>query len=111
MLRRGPGREPSQADGPVTVVAPALISRRYRKWKKAAKRLDGLSSPKAFHDVRKKGKRLRYTLEFFSEVYGRSVEKLVKPLKALQHALGDHQDAVVAAAYLRELGTTTGQAR
>jgi CHAD domain-containing protein len=108
MLRRGPGREPSQADGPVTVVAPALISRRYRKWKKAAKRLDGLSSPEAFHDVRKKGKRLRYTLEFFSEVYGEPVQGLVKSLKALQDDLGDHQDAVVADAYLRELGTTSG---
>jgi CHAD domain-containing protein len=71
-----------------------------------------LESVEAFHDVRKKGKRLRYTLEFVSDVYGRPVQKLVKPLKALQDDLGDHQDAVVAAAYLRELGTTTaGQAR
>ena len=61
--------------------------------------------------MRKKGKRLRYTLEFFSEVYGRPVQNLVKPLKALQDDLGDHQDAVVTAAFLRELGTTTGQAR
>src|SRR5215207_1218420 len=119
MLRLGPAAElefaqtngKDQAGEPVTAVAPALISDRYRKWRKAAKRLDETSSPEAFHDVRKKGKRLRYTLEFVSEVYGRSVQKLVKPLKALQDDLGDHQDAVVAAAYLRELGTTTGQAR
>ena len=119
MLRLGPAAElefaqtngKDQAGEPVTAVAPALISDRYRKWRKAAKRLDETSSPEAFHDVRKKGKRLRYTLEFVSEVYGRSVQKLVKPLKALQDDLGDHQDAVVTAAYLRELGTTTGQAR
>ncbi|HZB09207.1 MAG TPA: CHAD domain-containing protein [Rubrobacter sp.] len=119
MLRLGPAAElelaqtngKDQAGEPVTAAAPALISDRHRKWRKAAKRLDETSSPEAFHDVRKKGKRLRYTLEFFSEVYGRSVQKLVKPLKALQDDLGDHQDAVVAAAYLRELGTTTGQAR
>jgi triphosphatase len=119
MLRLGPAAElelaqtngKDQAGEPVTAAAPALISDRYRKWRKAAKRLDETSSPQAFHDVRKKGKRLRYTLEFVSEVYGRSVQKLVKPLKALQDDLGDHQDAVVAAAYLRELGTTTGQAR
>src|SRR5215210_2576426 len=114
MLRLGPMTElePAQKNGnqkagePVTAVAPALISRRYRKWRKAAKRLDENSSPEAFHDVRKKGKRLRYTLEFVSEVYGRPVKKLVKPLKALQDDLGDHQDAIVAAGYLRELGTT-----
>jgi triphosphatase len=119
MLRLGPAAElelaqmngTGQAGEAVTAAAPALISDRYRKWRKAAKRLDESSSPEAFHDVRKKGKRLRYTLEFFSEVYGKPVQKLVKPLKALQDDLGDHQDAVVAAAYLRELGTTTGQAR
>jgi triphosphatase len=119
MLRLGPAAElelaqtngKDQAGEPVTAAAPALISDRYRKWRKAAKRLDETSSPEAFHDVRKKGKRLRYTLEFVTEVYGRSVQKFVKPLKALQDDLGDHQDAVVVAAYLRELGTTTGQAR
>jgi triphosphatase len=119
MLRLGPAAElelaqtngEDQADEPVTAAAPALISDRHRKWRKAAKRLDETSSPEAFHDVRKKGKRLRYTLEFFSDVYGRPVQKLVKPLKALQDDLGDHQDAVVAAAYLRERGTTTGQER
>src|SRR5918993_1343064 len=90
MLRLGPAAElelaqtngKDQAGEPVTAAAPALISDRYRKWRKAAKRLDETSSPEAFHDVRKKGKRLRYTLEFVSEVYGRSVQKLVKPLKA-----------------------------
>jgi triphosphatase len=119
MLRLGPAAElelaqtngDERAGEPITAAAPALISRRYRKWKKAARRLDETSSPEAFHDVRKKGKRLRYTLEFVSEVYGEPVQKLVKPLKGLQDDLGDHQDAVVAAGYLRELGTTTGEAR
>ncbi|MDQ3863948.1 MAG: CHAD domain-containing protein [Actinomycetota bacterium] len=119
MLRRGPGGGPElaqnngddRASEPVTAAAPALISGRYRKWRKAAKRLDETSSPEAFHDVRKKGKRLRYTLEFVSEVYGRPVRKLVKPLRALQDDLGDHQDAVVAARYLQELGTTSGGTR
>jgi triphosphatase len=119
MLRLGPAAElglaqtngKDQADEPVTTAAPALISDRHSKWRKAAKRLDETSSPEDFHDVRKKGKRLRYTLEFVSGVYGRPVQKLVRPLEALQDDLGDHQDAVVTATYLRELGTTTGQAR
>lgn len=123
MLRRGPGaeRELARADGrpngrpawdePVTSGAPALISARYRKWRKAAKRLDGSSPPDDFHDVRKKGKKLRYALEFVSGVYGEPVAALIKPLKALQDDLGDHQDAIVAAETLRELGTTTGGPR
>jgi CHAD domain-containing protein len=116
MLRRGPGAERklaqsdgnSPADEPVTVAAPALIWGRYRKWRKAAKRLgEASSSPEDIHELRKKGKRLRYALEFVSEVYGEPVQKLVKPLKALQDDLGDHQDAVVAAGFLRDLGTNT----
>ena len=34
-----------------------------------------------------------------------------EPLKALQDDLGDHQDAVVAAGFLRELGTNTEGSR
>src|SRR3712207_6725941 len=115
MLRRGPGAEWEFAQSdvnspvvePVTVAAPALIWGRYRKWRKAAKRLGESSSPEDFHELRKKGKRLRYALEFVSEVYGEPVQKFVKPLKALQDDLGDHQDAEVAAGLLRELGTDT----
>jgi len=119
MLRRGPGaeRELAQSNGRdpakerITAAAPALLLGRYRKWRKTARRLDETSSPEAFHDLRKKGKRLRYALEFVSEVYGEPVQKLVKPLKALQDDLGDHQDAIVISDYLRELGTTTGGTR
>ena len=115
MLRRGPGaeRELAQVNGhspedePVTSAAPALVSARYRKWSKAARRLDESSPTESFHDLRKKGKRLRYALEFVSEVYGKPTEALIKPLKKLQDDLGDQQDAVVAAGTLRELGTTT----
>jgi CHAD domain-containing protein len=119
MLRRGPGAERELAQGngrapegePVATAAPGLISARYRKWRKAAGRLDESSPPDDFHDLRKKGKRLRYALEFVSEVYGKPVAGLVSTLKALQDDLGDHQDAVVAAETLRELGTTTGGPR
>jgi len=48
--------------------------------------------------VRKKGKRARYA----GELAGR--QKLVKRAKELQDVLGEHQDAVVAADRLRELG-------
>ena len=119
MLRRGPGAERELAQGngrapegePVTSAAPPLISARFRKWRKAAGRLDESSPPDDFHDLRKKGKRLRYALEFVSEVYGKPVAGLISTLKALQDDLGDHQDAAVAAETLREMGTTTGGPR
>ena len=53
-----------QAGEPVTAAAPALISDRHRKWRKAAKRLDETSSPEAFHAVRKKGSGYATPLSF-----------------------------------------------
>ncbi|MGF1473557.1 MAG: CHAD domain-containing protein, partial [Rubrobacteraceae bacterium] len=58
--------------------------------------------------LRKKGKRLRYALEFLSGIYGKPARDLVKALKELQDVLGDHQDADVATAHLRELAASRG---
>ncbi|MBW0118832.1 CHAD domain-containing protein, partial [Pseudonocardia abyssalis] len=56
----------------------------------------GPEQTEAVHAARKAGKRLRYA----TEVAGTKD----KGLKHLQKALGEHQDAVVASATLRELG-------
>lgn len=56
----------------------------------------GPEQTEAVHAARKAGKRLRYA----TEVAGTKDKKL----KHLQKALGEHQDAVVATATLRELG-------
>ena len=121
MLRRGPegaeisgvasanGSSGTSAAGvPVLEAAPELLGRRYRSWRKAAGRLDEGSDPEAYHDLRKKGKRLRYAFEFFSGVYGtEATGALVRPLKAVQDTLGRHQDVIVAADLLREIAVGT----
>ena len=120
MLRRGPtaqmpgavstnGSSGAAAAGtPVLEAAPEILGRRYRKWRKAAMSLNGSSHPEEFHDLRKKGKRLRYALEFFSGVYGKEATGvLVGPLKAVQESLGRHQDVIVAADMLREIAIGT----
>jgi CHAD domain-containing protein len=89
---------------PVLAVAPDLLSQPHRKWHKAAGRVDGTSRPEEYHDLRKKGKRLRYALEFLSGVYGKKVTgKIVDPLKTLQDYLGKHQDLIVSADLLKQL--------
>lgn len=96
------------AGAPVLEAAPSLLGRRYRTWRKAAGRLDEGSYPEEYHDLRKKGKRLRYALEFFSGVYGeKATGTLVRPLKAVQESLGRHQDAIIAADLLREIAVET----
>ncbi|HEV2744294.1 MAG TPA: CHAD domain-containing protein, partial [Rubrobacter sp.] len=73
MLRRGPyvagtpeasptnGPSGASAAGvPAPEAAPRILGRLYSKWRKAAKRLDQSSHVEEFHNLRKKGKRLRY---------------------------------------------------
>ena len=118
MLRRGPegsgapstggSSATSVTDTPVLEAAPGILGQRYRNWRKAAGRLGEGSRPEEYHDLRKKGKRLRYALEFFSGVYGNEATgSLVRPLKAVQDTLGRHQDVVVAADLLREIAVST----
>jgi len=98
--------EDSPTDEPAAVAGRGLLRRRYRKWRKLADAIDDASAPEEYHELRKEGKRLRYALEFFAEVYGEDVTgRLVKPLKAFQDDLGLHQDDLVAAEWLREMVT------
>jgi CHAD domain-containing protein len=54
------------------------------------------------HDLRKDAKKLRYLLECFASLVPKGPRKaFVRPLKALQDNLGEHQDAEVHIATLR----------
>ena len=61
---------------------------------------EGTDADLPVHEARKAGKRLRYA----TEVVGGKKDRRAKELKALQKALGAHQDTVVARAALRDLG-------
>lgn len=108
-LERGPSRRSRGARVPILVAAPDLVRKPYRKVRKLGDPLTEESSGAEFHELRKKGKRLRYALEFLAPIYGESAGDLVKPLKTLQDVLGDHQDAEVAIAHLRELSVARGR--
>jgi triphosphatase len=100
-LRRGRSSSPTD---PVLEAAPNLVRDRYKKVRKSANALSEDSPPEHFHDLRKKGKRLRYALEPLQEIYGKPAKKMVKLLKKTQDDLGDHQDLIVAAGLMEELG-------
>ena len=99
-LRRGRSPAPT---GPILEVAPDLIRRRYKKVRKDVETLTEDSLPEDYHDLRKKGKRLRYALEPLQGIYGKPAETMVDLLKDVQDDLGDNQDLVVAAQSLEEL--------
>jgi len=108
MFDRGPVPVIDAGQVPVLEAAPDLLTKRYRRFRKAGDAITPASPSEEFHELRKRGKRLRYALEFFGDVYGKSTKEMVAPLITMQDILGAHQDAYVAVARLRELSTTEG---
>lgn len=111
LLQGAPYRRSKAARQPILEAGPDLIRKRYRKVRKVGDELTESSAPEDYHKLRKRSKKLRYALDFLSNVYGKPVKKTVASLKALQDVLGDHQDAVVAGSYLRELSVAQGRSR
>lgn len=110
-LVRGPSRRSRIACRPVLAVGPDLIRHRYRRVRKLGDRLGEESSGEEYHKLRKRGRRLRYTLEFLSEIYGKPASSLVSALKTLQDVLGEHQDAEVAIEHLRRMSLAPRRGR
>jgi CHAD domain-containing protein len=99
-------------DEPATKLARYInkTERKYKKRLKVAESLDDSDPDKheAMHGARKAAKRARYTAELSVPALGKKARKSVKKAKKLQSHLGDRQDAIVAAAFLRRLGATAG---
>jgi CHAD domain-containing protein len=90
---------------PVAGVAGERIAKVYKRMVKTGAAIDDDSPAGALHDLRKKGKELRYLLEFFAPVFPADVVKpMVGSLKGLQDVLGRFQDREVQADLLRSLG-------
>ena len=109
-----------RSDPPLTPAADELpeVIKRYVKTakKKVRKRLAravaarkaGEPSAELFHRARKAAKRNRYAAEAAAPVWGDKSERIVENRKNLQDLLGDHQDSIVCAAFLRDLGARRG---
>jgi len=85
---------------PAAGVAPALIARaatRVRRWEE---RIGAGATVEELHRLRILFKRLRYTAEFFAELYGEPMRAAIARLVPFQDCLGALQDAVVALATL-----------
>jgi CHAD domain-containing protein len=92
------------AQRPVEELSSLRIARVYRRMVKMGRAIDDSSPAEDLHEMRKKGKELRYLLELFGGLYpAEATRPLVKALKALQDTLGRHQDREVQAAQLRAL--------
>jgi CHAD domain-containing protein len=90
---------------------PAAHAQRYlrRAENKVAKRLGAARGDvEALHGARKAAKRYRYAAELTAQAGGRKARRIVKATTKLQTLLGEHQDSVVSAQFLRRLGAEAG---
>ena len=92
------------ADVAIELVAADRIRRVYRRMVRDGSAIDDDSPAEALHDLRKRGKELRYLLELFGGLFEPKVVKpMVKALKDLQDVLGRFQDGAVESDLLRDL--------
>ena len=85
-----------------------LVRAEARKLRRAVERAGPTPSDTVLHELRIRGKRVRYTGELVAPGLrgtrqGRTVKALLTATAALQEVLGDHQDACVAEQRVREL--------
>ena len=107
-LENLPGGDRPDAVRPIAKPASERIRKVYVQMLRMGEAIvaGGLQSPaEDYHELRKKGKELRYLLELFGQpLHDRDVVKpMVKTLKRLQDVLGHHQDREVQIVMLRGL--------
>jgi CHAD domain-containing protein len=99
----GPG-----ADRPARKVLPAQVRRVHKKVTRRMRRAwqarPGPARDVALHRARKAAKRARYGAEVVTPVAGKPARRYAKRMKRVQSVLGEHQDAVIAAQAVRQLG-------
>jgi CHAD domain-containing protein len=82
----------------------SLMDRPWADLSKRAAALGSGSSDAALHATRIDAKRVRYGAEALAPVFGKRVSRFASAAEALQEVLGEHQDAVVAMAWLADRG-------
>jgi len=101
------------ADNPAARVGPYVK----RAGKKTSQRLASAVSAKKsgrpdagdlLHRARKAGKRQRYAAELAEPVLGNKAARIIADRKALQDVLGDYNDSLVSAEFLRSVGARYG---
>ena len=95
---------PGLAGRPAAAVVAGLIRRPWRRLKRAARALRKYSPDTQWHAVRIRAKRCRYAAEAVAPVCGHQAGRFAAAIAAVQAILGDHQDTVVAEAWLRGAG-------
>lgn len=94
------------ASEPSASVLPELVDRTYRKLARQVKELQLEGDAEIWHDARKSAKRVRYSFEAVTVVFGTPAKLLADAFSEVTEVLGEHQDACIAQDVLREMAQT-----
>jgi CHAD domain-containing protein len=106
-LLAGPPKTAAAA-APASEILPHEIGRAFRRTRRRMRRASqappGPARDAMLHEARKAAKRTRYAAEAARPAIGKKARRFAKRMKAVQSALGDHQDAVTIGSAAREIG-------
>ena len=88
-----------------------VVRKRWRKFARAARKLDAGSSDLEIHHVRILAKRCRYAAEVVPAPLGRRARKFSRQLAEVQDLLGRYHDCVFQESWLREIAEGLPEAR
>jgi CHAD domain-containing protein len=101
---RSPALVEELAERPATEVLGAVMERPWQHLRNTVEGLSASSPDEEYHAARIRAKRVRYASEAVAPVFGKPARGFAAAAAALQDALGEHQDAVIAEAWLRQAG-------
>jgi CHAD domain-containing protein len=89
-------------DRPAAEVMPPLVAKPWKKLRKEVRKAGDDPADEQLHHIRIRAKRARYAAEAVEPVIGSPAEDFADAMADIQSILGDHQDAVVGEAWLRQ---------
>jgi CHAD domain-containing protein len=96
------GEPPGLAGRPAAELVPGLIRPPWRRLKRVAQALGQHSPDTEWHAVRIRAKHCRYAADALAPVSARGARRFAAAMATIQDILGEHQDTVVAEAWLRK---------
>ncbi|HEV2892839.1 MAG TPA: CHAD domain-containing protein, partial [Actinomycetota bacterium] len=90
------------ADRPAAEVMPPLVAKPWKQLRKEVGNAGDDPPDETLHQIRIRAKRARYAAEAVEPAFGKPAEDFADAVAGIQSVLGDHQDAVVGEAWLRE---------
>jgi CHAD domain-containing protein len=85
-------------------VLPGMLEGPWKHLETSIERIATDPADEALHDARIRAKRVRYAAEAVAPVFGKTAGRFAEAAAELQTVLGEHQDAVIAGAWLRRAG-------